>query len=115
MKTTVDKATPVFAIHTLNAVLIGILMVGVPAITGVEFGGLRISSTQWIQRLLVGGLGLGLAANFLMGWGCRPRPQRAAYRGWMLLHAGFLVVAMLTFSGLIHFKWLRVFLQELGR
>jgi len=115
MKHLVDRVTPVSAIHALNAGLIVVLMIGVPAVTGIELGSLRISSNRWLQRLLLAGLGLGVGLNLAMGWWCRPRRQRAAYRGWTLLHAAMLTVAMLTYSGRIHFDWLRDFLNQARR
>lgn len=116
MKHLLDKATPVWAIHALNAALIAVLLVGVPSITGVRLlGSLRLSSDYWLQRLLLAGLGLGVLLNLLMGWWCRPRRQRTAYRGWTLLHAGLLAVAVLTYSGRIHFDWLDDSLRQLRR
>jgi hypothetical protein len=115
MKHLVDKATPVFAIHALNAALLVILMIGVPAVTGFTLGSLRISSYPWLQRLLLAGLGVGVAGNLLMGWWCRPRRQRKAYRGWALLHAAILAMAILTYSGWMDFDWLRELLQGARR
>jgi len=115
MKQHLDKATPVFAIHAINTAWIALLMIAVPSITGIELGSLRISSNRWLQRLILAGLGSGLALNLAMSWRCRPNRQRAAYRNWMLLHAAILTVALLTYSERIHFDWLRDLLQGVRR
>lgn len=112
MKQHLDKATPVFAIHAINTAWIALLMIGVPSITGIDLGSLRISSNHWLQRLIVAGLGSGLVLNLAMSWRCRPIRQRRSYRGWMLVHAAILTVALLSYSGQIHFDWLRDLLQR---
>lgn len=86
-------------------------MIGVPAITGVSLGSLRLSSDSWLQRLMVGGLGLGVALNGLVAWNTRPRRQRRACRGWMVLHATILAVAVAAYLDWIDFEWLRHTLQ----
>ncbi len=112
MKRFVHRVIRLPAIHVANAALISTLLVGVPVVTGISLGALRVSSNTWLERLLIGGLGLGILANGLLGWSSRYRKERAACFGWIYLYAAILTVAVLAHLGWIHFDWLK---NGLGR
>ncbi|MCL4181005.1 MAG: hypothetical protein KJ072_25080 [Verrucomicrobia bacterium] len=103
------------AIRALNVALLAVLLVGVPAVTGVSLGVFRISSPDWLGRLLLGGLALGVLANGLLGWGTRHRQERAILLGWMFLHAALLLVVLLAHFGWIEFGWLREWLDRAAK
>jgi hypothetical protein len=115
MKQVAEKVVRVTPIHVLNTALIAILMIGVPAVTGIDLGSLRLSSDTWLERLVVGGLALGVTGNAFAGGLLKRRRQRRACWAWMLVHAAVLLVAILAQQGWIHFDWLREFLDQLGR
>ena len=98
-----------------NTALIAILMIGVPAVTGIDLGSLRLSSDTWLERLVIGGLALGVTGNAIGGRFLKRRRQQRACWAWMWVHAAVLLVAILAQQGWIHFDWLREFLDELGR
>lgn len=110
-----DKVISVTAIHIANAALLAVLMVGIPTVTGIDLGALRLSSDTWWERLTIGGLVVGLAMNGLAALWLGRQRQRLVCWGWSLLHTVLLTCAVLAFTGQIHFKWLRTALEFLSR
>ena len=102
------------AIHMANAALLAVLLVGVPAVTGVSLGTLRVSSNAWLERLVLAGLGLGVLANGLLVWGSGFRKERGVCMGWMGLHLTILGVALMAHFGWIEFGWLKDWLKRLA-
>ncbi len=97
---------PLF-IHVGNCVWILLILIGVPNITGLQFGKLFVSATPEFQMLTLGGFGIGLAANLFGGWMLRGNKQRRACWKWAGAHAVLLVINYLVFNGQIHFQWLK--------
>ena len=115
MKRIAEKVVRVSAIHAVNAALLAVLLIGIPAVTGIDLGSLRLSSDHWLERLTIAGLIVGMTANGLTGFLVRQRRRRAVCWGWTFLYAALLIVAVLSREGYIHFDWLRDFLDSLGR
>jgi hypothetical protein len=114
LKRVAHKVIRLPAIHGLNIGLIAILLVGVPAVTGISLGALRVSSDHWLGRLVMGGLALGVVVNGMVVIASRNRKERSVCLGWMLLHAAVLGVAWLAHLGWIEFGWLRDLLRRMA-
>lgn len=94
-------------IHVGNSVWLLLILIGVPNITGLQFGKLFVSATLEFRMLTLGGLGMGIAANLFGAWMLRGNKQRRACWKWAGAHAGLLVINYLVFNGQIHFEWLK--------
>lgn len=95
-------------IRLVNSFLIVTILIGVPAITSLRLGSLRISSDTQARFLILGGLTLATALNVtgaLFGpWG---RRERSACWQWAAILLGLLLIESLYFQGVINFHWLK--------
>ena len=103
-------------IHLLNAAVLGIILLGVPAITSRRFWDLQLSSVPKFQMLTLWGLALAGVGNLLAaGFLARKPKQRRPYWVWAAVFAVFWVAEFLHFQGYIRFDWLKNVLLELKR
>jgi hypothetical protein len=102
------------AIQAVNVALLAILLVGVPAVTGISLGQVRVSSVKWLERLVMGGLALGVAANAAARWASSHRKERSVFLGWMILHGSLLGTGLLAHFGWIDFGWLKDWLGRMA-
>jgi hypothetical protein len=98
-------------IQALNVALLATLLVGMPVVTGVRFGELRLSSAVWLERLVLGGLALGVSANVAARWISGNRKERGILFGWAIVHGSLLAVGFMAFVGWIDFVWLKQWLM----
>jgi len=95
-------------IQGINAFVLIVIFIGVPAITSARFGRLQLSSAPKAHRLTLWGLALAAIANAVVAV-CpgKGRKERAVCLWWMGLFVALLAVKYLYFNGYIHFDWLK--------
>jgi hypothetical protein len=98
-------------VHLINAVMLIVIFIGFPAITGRNLGSLRISSHSILHQLTVGGLCAAMAVNAILAWAIvRTRKERRLCLAWGTLLGLFLFVLLAQAAGWIHFVWLKEWL-----
>jgi len=103
-----QSAVSLGTLRLANVLWLAVVLIGVPAITSVDLGALRLGSDHWSDQLLFAGLGLGVAANGLLDlFVLRSRPERRCCRGWLVVFGILLAVALLEAFGVIDFQWLK--------
>ena len=93
-------------IHACNYLWLIVVLLGVASITGVQFGGLNVSATSKSQTLLLGGLGMGVAINFLAGWWLGGKLRKTCWK-WVMCQGSILLTYYLVFTGHVRFRWLK--------
>ena len=102
------QSTQRWLVHLANSALLVIVLIGIPAITSLRFGSIRLLSDPKLQMLTLGGLGLAGAANFAGALLLkRDRKTRHACGAWALLFGIILAAEFLYVHGYIHFRWLK--------
>ena len=101
-------------IQLANLFLLVVIVIGIPAISSLRFGSVRLSSDPKLQILTLGGLGLAAASNLigalvLVG----DKKARGACRAWALLFGLILAAEYSYIHGYIGFGWLKEFLRWL--
>jgi hypothetical protein len=100
-----------FFVHVSNVCVLAVILIGLPAVTGRTFIGLRVSDAALSQRLRLWGLGLATVANAAAALALfRTGKEQKACRVWALLFGALLGVASLHAAGLVSFHWLKVLL-----
>lgn len=95
-------------VHLLNSVLVVIVMIGIPAVTSLRLGGIRLNSNPKLQMLTLGGLALASAANLAGALLLRgDKKTRRACGAWALLFGIILAAEFLYVRGFIRFGWLK--------
>jgi hypothetical protein len=95
-------------IHLINGALLVIVLIGVPSITSRHVAGVAVSSTSKMQLLTLWGLGIAAAANmFLALFGGLKQPVRKLLFLWCVAFSAILLLEVLHFQGVIHFRWLK--------
>jgi len=102
-------------VQFINVVLLVVIVIGIPAITSLNVGSVRLSSDPKLQRLILGGLGLAatgnlIAALFVIG----DKKGRRASWAWALLFALVLAAEYAYVRGYLRFGWLKDFLTWLS-
>lgn len=101
-------------INTVNCALLIVIVVGIPAITHEQFWNWQISSAPTTQKLMFGGLILGIVANVLGATIFVPGPKaKALCAKWSFIFGGLLFVEYAFIRGWISFNWLKNSLQWL--
>jgi hypothetical protein len=93
-------------VHLGNVFWLVLVLVGIPTITSIQLGRIRLSSTPEFQMLTLAGLGIGATTNLLGAWLTRGK-QRIACWQWNFVHLAALLMFYLVFNGQIHFHWLK--------
>jgi hypothetical protein len=95
-------------IKCVNCILLIIIFIGIPAITGAQFGALRVSSTPKAQMLTLWGLSLAAVVNTVaaLGW-AKNRKDRTLCWGWFLAFGGLLGIEYASVHGYVSFDWLK--------
>jgi hypothetical protein len=102
-------------IHGINAFLVVVIMIGVPAITSARFGSLQLSSAPKAQMLTLWGLAATGAGNAIAAVALvKSRKERALCWRWALTFTALLAVEFLYFDGYFNFDWLKKALQWVG-
>ena len=97
-----------FLIKCINCALLIVILIGVPAITGVRFGSLQISSAPRTQMLILWGMSLAAAVNTLGAFGALGHfGDRRLCRDWAITFVGLLGVEYAFFHGYLSFGWLK--------
>lgn len=107
---------PRLFIQCVNAALLVIIFIGVPAITRAQFGNVQIGSAPKLRLLLFWGLALALLGNVISAWFVfKKKPQRKLCWEWAAVFGGLLLAYCAYAFGYLHFDWLRkslLWLQE---
>ena len=103
-------------IHLVNGALLVIVLIGVPSITSKQVAGVTVASTSRTQALTLWGLGIAAGANLLVAlFGGVKRPSRKLLLTWCVAFSVVLLVELMYFEGVIHFRWLKdslIWIQE---
>ncbi len=98
----------IILIQLLNWTALVLILVGIPAITSLQFGSLQLGSVPIARQLILGGCTLSVALNFLGAvWLAKGKRARNLCRNWAFVMAALLLVHVLLFKGYIHFDWLK--------
>jgi hypothetical protein len=98
-------------VHLANSALLVIVVIGIPAVTSLRFGSIRLNSNPKLQMLTLGGLALAGIAN--LGGALLLRGDKKTRRScgaWTLLFGIILAAEFLYIRGFIRFGWLKEFL-----
>jgi len=97
-----------FLVHLANLFLLVLIVIGIPAITSLRFGSIRLSSDPKLQMLTLAGLGLAAATNLVGAlFAVTDKKGRRACWTWALLFGLILAVEYGYFRGYIRFGWLK--------
>jgi len=97
-----------FLVHLVNLFLLMLIVVGIPAITSLRLGSIRLSSDPKLQMLTLAGLGLASATNLASAlFASMDKKGRRACRAWALLFGLILAVEYCYFRGYVRFGWLK--------
>jgi hypothetical protein len=101
---------------TTNCVLLALLLVGSPAVTGARFWNWQISSIPAAQTLALGGLALATVGNagtalFLI----KGRKERKLCWEWAAVFGALLGVEFAFVQGRLNFNWLKQILLWLQK
>jgi hypothetical protein len=94
-----------------NWAFLALVLIGVPAITSVHFGGVQLSSVQKARFLTLGGLAFAAIANLIVRFLSSNPKTRTLCGRWVMVHTLFLAVQVSYFRGVIQFQWLKDLLQ----
>src|SRR5436190_9612640 len=95
-------------IHCINASLLILIFIGIPAITSARFGNLQLSSAPKAHRLTLWGLALAAAANAIAAVSvAKGRKERVVCGWWVAGFLALLAVEYLHFNGYFNFNWLK--------
>ena len=106
-----------FLVNSVNVALLVIILVGIPAITHAQFGHWQISDAPTMERLLFGGLVIGVVLNVLGATIFIPGPKsKALCAEWAFIYGGLLFLEYAyVVRGWINFNWLKTSLQWVQR
>jgi hypothetical protein len=107
MKEMIERPAPIWAIHGMNLLLLAILLLGAPALTGFDLGPVVLWSSTWLERLVIAGLVVGAVANLMVSSGFEQRRHRLACLGWAGLHLAILGVGLMLHWGWIDVGWFK--------
>jgi len=103
----------------MNGFLVMVLLIGLPTITGLDMGPIRITAMNILQRLTLGGLALAILINLaLVRFIARTKPLRCAGLRWAMIFSGLTLVELMVYTGKLDFEWLRtglLWLQDQAR
>ena len=95
-------------INSVNCALLVIILIGIPEITHAQFGNWQLSWAPTGQRLIFGGLILGIVVNVLGAILFVPGPKaKALCAMWSFIFGGLLFVEYAFIKGWINFDWLK--------
>ena len=97
-----------FLIQCVNCVLLAIIIFGIPAVTGAQFGGWQISAVPQARRLMLWGLALAAAGNVVAALRLiKSRKERKLCWEWMVVFIGLLFVQYACLRVYFNFNWLK--------
>ena len=97
-----------FLIQCANCVLLAIIFLGIPAVTGAQFGGWQITAIPQARRVIFWGLGLAVAGNAGAALGpVKSRKERKLCWEWMAVFIGLLLIQYAYLRGHFNFNWLK--------
>ncbi len=97
-----------WAIQAANFSLLVIILIGIPVISGVQFGRWQLSSRPTAQTLTLWSLGAAVVGNlgaalFLV----KGAKARGLCRNWAVAFLALLGFEWALFNGYVHFEWLK--------
>jgi hypothetical protein len=103
-------------IITTNCVLLALLLVGSPAVTGAQFWNWQVSSVPAARTLMLWGLALAAAGNAAAAlFGIRGRKERKLCWEWAAVFGALLGAEYAFVHGRLNFNWLKQFLLWLQK
>lgn len=98
-------------IKIINWSLLVIVLIGIPAISSVRVGSLRLTDLSVSQLMTLWGLGVAAGVNGVASiWLAKGAKVRRAFRAWVFIHVVLFAFCWLVFAGHVHFDWLKEFL-----
>ncbi len=105
-----------FFIQCVNAALLAVVFIGIPAATREQWWGWQISAATPPQILMLWGLGLATAVNLVAALGLvKSRPERKLCWEWTAVFAGLLLIQYAFHRGWFNFDWLKQALLRLQK
>ncbi len=102
-----------FFIKCVNCALLILIVIGVPAITHVQFRSYFISSAPKLQLLLFWSFALALGLNAFAAFLIKNRKDRMVCWEWAGIYGLLLFAYCAHVFGYLHFDWLKNFLERL--
>jgi Co/Zn/Cd efflux system component len=95
-------------VQLANVFVLVVIVIGVPAITSLRFGSVRLLSDARLQMLTLGGFGLAVAVNLIGAIAfSKDRKGRNTCWTWALLFALMLAAEYAYIRGYLQFGWLK--------
>jgi hypothetical protein len=105
-----------FLIQCVNGVLLAIIFLGIPAVTGVQLGRWQISLASQARCLMLWGLALAVAGNVTAAWLLiKGRKERKLCWEWAAVFGALLGVEFAFVQGRLNFNWLKQILLWLQK
>lgn len=103
-------------VNSVNAALLVVIFIGVPAVTRAQLGNLEISSAPTAQNVMLGGLIFAVVINVLGAILFAPGPKaKISCAKWTCIFAGLLFLEYAFIRGWFNFHWLKQFLLWLEK
>lgn len=103
-----------FLIKCVNCALLVLVVIGIPAITRIEFRGLQIGSASTYKLLLFWSLAIALALNILAAsFFVKGRKDRVLCWEWAAVFSALFFAYSAFVFGYFNFDWLKNFLLRL--
>jgi hypothetical protein len=97
-----------FLIQCVNCVLLAIVFLGIPAVTGEQFWKWRISSVPLAHQLMLWGLTLAATGNAMAALMLiKSRKERKLCWEWTGVFIGLLLVQYAYIRGYFNFNWFK--------
>ena len=106
-----------FLVNSVNVGLLVIILIGVPAVCHAQFGHWQVANAPAMERLLFGGLAIGVVINVLGATIFIPGPKaKILCAQWVFIFGGLLFLEYAyVVRGWINFNWLKTSLQWVQR
>ena len=104
-----------FLVKVVNCVLLVLILIGIPAVTRVQFGDWQMASASKARLLIFLALALAAAGNAIPALTVKKDQDRHFFWEWSALFGFLLTVEYAYISGYLSFDWLKNSLTWLQR
>jgi hypothetical protein len=102
------------SIHFINIAVLIILVIGLPAVASLRFGGVAFSSVEIRHLLVFWSAGIAAIANLVASRKvAKGKPGRRCCRDWAILYLALMGAEWLFHAGYLKFDWLKEWLLRL--